>query len=72
MRTIWWVQLFNGPALVDATGVESRRFRSRKVGALLAYLALNLGRACPREELYEALWPEGGAADGRPAASRLL
>ena len=58
MTTIWQVRLFNGPILLDAAGTETRRFRSHKVGALLAYLALNLGRPCPREELYEALWPE--------------
>lgn len=58
MTTIWQVRLFNGPVMLDASGTETRRFRSHKVGALLAYLALNLGRSCPREELYEALWPE--------------
>ena len=58
MTTIWQVRLFNGPVVLDAAGTEIRRFRSHKVGALLAYLALNLGRSCPREELYEALWPE--------------
>ena len=56
--TIWQVRLFNGLVLLDASGRETRRFRSHKVGALLAYLALNMGRSCPREELYEALWPE--------------
>ena len=35
-----------------------RRFRSQRVGALLAYLALNLDRPCPRETLCDALWPE--------------
>ena len=67
MTTIWQVRLFNGPVLLDAAGNETRRFRSRKVGALLAYLALNLGRPCPREELYEALWPE---EDAHLAANR--
>lgn len=62
MTTIWQVRLFNGPILVDASGNETRRFRSHKVGALLAYLALKLGRPCPREELYEALWPEEATA----------
>ncbi|MCW3051403.1 MAG: putative ATPase [Chthonomonadales bacterium] len=58
MTTLWQVRLFNGPVLLDAFGKETRRFRSHKVGALLAYLALHLGQACPREALYEALWPE--------------
>ncbi len=35
-----------------------RRFRSQRVGALLAYLALHLDRPCPRETLCGALWPE--------------
>jgi predicted ATPase len=55
---LWRVRLFEGPVLADAAGNEVSRFRSRRVGALLAYLALNLGRLCPREELYEAIWPE--------------
>ena len=61
MTPIWQVRLFNGPILLNAFGMETRRFRSHKVGALLAYLSLNLGRPCPREELYEALWPEEDA-----------
>ena len=64
---IWQIQLFNGPVLLDASGEETRRFRSHKVGALLAYLALNLNRPCSREELYEALWPE---EDSTLAANR--
>ena len=64
---IWQIRLFNGPVLLDASGVETRRFRSHKVGALLAYLALNLNRPCSREELYEALWPE---EDSTLAANR--
>ncbi len=61
MAIIWQIRLFNGPVLLDASGAETRRFRSHKVGALLAYLALNLNRPCSREELYEALWPEEDA-----------
>lgn len=55
---LWRVRLFDGPILEDAAGNRIQRFRSQRVGALLAYLALHLGRPCPREELYEALWPE--------------
>ncbi len=29
-----------------------------KSAGILAYLALRMGRACPREELYEAIWPD--------------
>jgi predicted ATPase len=52
------VRLFGGPVLEDRFGREIRHFRSQKVKAMLAYLALHLGSACPREVLYEALWPE--------------
>jgi predicted ATPase len=57
-KLIWRVRLLDGPTLEDASGSEIRRFRSQRIGALLAYLALHLGQPCPREELYEALWPE--------------
>jgi predicted ATPase len=67
VATRWHVRLFDGPVLSDVNGLETRRFRSHKVGALLAYLALNLDRSCPREELYEALWPE---EDPRVVANR--
>jgi predicted ATPase len=55
---LWRIQLFEGPQLLTAEGVALHRFRSQRVGALLAYLALHLDRPCPREELAEALWPE--------------
>jgi len=67
-ETLWWVRLFDGLKLTDAAGQETVRFRSQRVGALLAYLTLHLGRACPREELYEALWPE---EDFQTTANRL-
>ncbi len=51
------VRLFDGPAL-ERDGEETVRFRSAKVAALLAFLALRLGRRCPREEIAEALWPD--------------
>ncbi len=34
------------------------RFRTHKAASLLAYLALNLGKAQPREGLLDLLWPE--------------
>lgn len=55
---IWRVRLFDGPVVEDRDGVRVSRFRSNRVAALLAYLALKLGHPVPREELYEALWPE--------------
>lgn len=44
-----------------------RHFRSQRVGALLAYMALRLGTRCSREEMYEALWPgeDSGVAANR-------
>lgn len=55
---LWRVRLFNGPLLETPAGSTVRHFRSQRVGALLAYLALRLGQPCPREELYFALWPD--------------
>ncbi|HLJ54716.1 MAG TPA: AAA family ATPase, partial [Chthonomonadaceae bacterium] len=61
---MWRVHLFDGPALADSSGVVVRKFRSQRVGALLAYLALRLGRACAREALCEALWPDAEPSAG--------
>src|SRR5258708_609668 len=66
---IWRVRLFDGPVLEALSGEKIKRFRSLKVGALLAYLALRLGRQCPREELYAAIWPE--EYETRVVANRL-
>ena len=66
---LWRVRLLDGPLVENAGGELLCRFRSHKVGALLAYLALHLGRPCPREELYFALWPEEN--DIKVAANRL-
>src|SRR5579871_448218 len=57
-NTIWRVRLFDGPVLESVDGDAIRRFRSHKVGALLAYLALHLDDPCPRETLCSALWPD--------------
>lgn len=60
---LWRVRLFDGPILQDTLGHEIRRFRSRRVGALLAYLALNLDRPCSRELLTVLLWPDEDDGD---------
>jgi len=65
----WRVRLFDGPLLENPSGELVRRFRSQKVGALLAYLSLRLGRPCPREELADAVWPE--EMDTQVVANRL-
>jgi predicted ATPase len=54
----WRVRLFEGPVLEGSSGEQIRRFRSRRVGALLGYLALRLGHRCTRAELADAIWPE--------------
>src|SRR5262249_17844054 len=41
------------------------RFRTRKVAALLAYLAYHAHRSHPREELIELFWPEGSPETSR-------
>jgi predicted ATPase len=66
---VWRVRLFDGPCLESATGDVVDRFRSKKVGSLLAYLALRLGKRVPREELSLALWPE--EADEHVLSNRL-
>jgi predicted ATPase/DNA-binding winged helix-turn-helix (wHTH) protein len=53
----WRVKLFDGPVLEGPHG-EIRRFRSRKVGAILAYLALKLDHPVPRDEIAGAVWPD--------------
>ncbi len=53
---LWTVRLLNGPRLESAQS-SITRFRSKKVSALLAFLAMRLGQPCSREELCEALWP---------------
>ena len=68
LNFVWRLRLFDGPILEDCAGIVVSRFRSRKVGALLSFLAIRLGRFCSREELCEALWPE---EDSRVAANRL-
>lgn len=67
VSVLWRVKLFEGPRLTGADGQE-RRLRSQRVGALLAFLCLRLGRDCPREEVAEALWPD---EDPQVTANRL-
>jgi predicted ATPase len=65
----WRVRLFDGPVLEGPSGELVTRFRSKRVGALLAYLALQLGKHCPREELADAIWPD--EPDAQVVANRL-
>jgi DNA-binding SARP family transcriptional activator len=64
MDAPWRIEMFGG--LRAARGTEEvRRFRSQKVGALLAYLAYYAHRAHPRDTLIEILWPECDPDAGR-------
>src|ERR1041384_4710388 len=60
----WHIAMFGG--LRAARGSESiTRFRSQKIAALLAYLALFPNRVHAREELADLLWPDAALEAGR-------
>src|SRR5437879_1028178 len=48
------------------------RFRTRRTGALLGWLALHRGEPQPREELAERFWPDAGADSGRASLRKSL
>lgn len=52
----WRIQLFGG-LRAERGGNAISRFRTQKMGALLAYLAFHRGRTHPREVLIETIWP---------------
>src|SRR5229473_4658723 len=58
IEMLGWLRAVQGDRVVT-------HFRSRKVAALLAYLAYHSQRSHPREELVELLWPECDPAAGR-------
>jgi predicted ATPase len=60
----WRIQLFGGLSVSNGDTVITR-FESRKVAALLAYLALHPNHAHPREELIELVWPDVDPEAGR-------
>jgi DNA-binding SARP family transcriptional activator len=60
----WWIELLGWLRATQGDRVVSR-FRSHKIGALLAYLAYHVGHSHPREALIELLWPECEPAVGR-------
>src|SRR5579859_361476 len=64
MEKLWRIELFGG-LRVQRLSHEPESFRAQKVGLLLAYLALRMGRPHPREVLVEALWPECDPDTGR-------
>ena len=69
MSSRWRIELFGSLRAVQG-GRSITRFRTQKTGALLAYLAYHGGRAHPREELIELLWPEGELEAGGTASRR--
>src|SRR5262245_60851495 len=60
----WRIELLGGLRATQRDRTITR-FRTRKTGALLAYLAYHRNYAHPREELIDLLWPECDLEAGR-------
>src|SRR5947209_1728210 len=60
----WHIELFGWLRATQGDRVVAR-FRSRRAGALLAFLAFHRDRTHPREALIELLWPESDRQLGR-------
>jgi predicted ATPase/DNA-binding SARP family transcriptional activator len=71
MDVRWRIELLGGLRATQGDR-EITRFRSRKTGALLAYLAYHLARAHPRDVLVELLWPEADIDRARQSLSMAL
>jgi DNA-binding SARP family transcriptional activator len=71
MNAQWRIELFGGLRVTSGERIITR-FRTRKIGALLAYLAYHLDRSHPREVLFELLWPECLPSAGRNNLSNAL
>lgn len=67
----WQVRLLGGVQAEGPAGTVTR-WPSRACAALLAYLALHPGRAHPREELVELLWPGAAPESGRARLRQTL
>jgi predicted ATPase/DNA-binding SARP family transcriptional activator len=57
MDARWRIEMLGG-LRASCASQDVRRFRSRKVGALLAYLAFFAERSHPRDALVDLLWPD--------------
>jgi len=55
---MWNVRLFGHLEIQREQEQPIRKFRSRSAASVLAYIALHIDRAVPREELCEAIWPD--------------
>src|SRR5689334_13255341 len=64
MHELWHIEMLGG---LRATSGEQlvTRFRSRRAGLLLAYLAYHSQQAHSRELLIEQFWPESEARAGQ-------
>jgi predicted ATPase/DNA-binding SARP family transcriptional activator/Tfp pilus assembly protein PilF len=71
MDAPWHIELL-GRLRATQGGHVVTRFRARRTGSLLAYLAFYLDRPHPREVLIELLWPEAETHSGRSNLSREL
>ncbi len=64
MLLVWRIEML-GALRARQGDLTVARFQTKKTGALLSYLALNLDRSVPRDKLAETIWP-----DGEPVAVR--
>jgi hypothetical protein len=71
MEQRWQIELLGGLRTTRHQQVVTR-FRTRKTGAWLAYLACHRDCSHPREVLIELLWPESDPKSGQNRLSRVL
>jgi predicted ATPase/DNA-binding SARP family transcriptional activator len=71
MENPWRLQMLGGFVARRGRQVVSR-FRTRKMGGLLAYLAFHRDQAHPREALIDRFWPEAPPCAGRQSLSQAL
>ena len=65
-QELWKIELF-GPLSASLGTYSISRFRTHKTALLLAYLALNKGKAYQREELIQLIWTDVDLDSGRNA-----
>ncbi|CCW34582.1 predicted ATPase [Chthonomonas calidirosea] len=65
MQQYWYIEML-GPLRASCGDLRISRFITRKVGALLAYLAYYPNRAYSREHLASILWPDTDFAQASP------